>query len=162
MAPWNIKAQSPDDFLTHLYDLYPDTMVEVVRRQSQVLRKPPMTVVKLLDLLSKRDVPKFASNVLFHEYSLDVVQTARKALKKFGRRVKGGRCLEGDRYHLWQQGETITITTKDNRGEILRVQNGEIEGNLSCEDVEVFQIFDRNLEQELAQARNIQLSKPLE
>lgn len=65
LALWNIKAQSPDDFLTHLYDLCPDTMVEVVRRQSQTLKKPPMTVAKLLDLLSKRDVPKFASNVCF-------------------------------------------------------------------------------------------------
>lgn len=67
-------------------------MVEVVRRQSQTLKKPPMTVAKLLDLLSKRDVPKFASNVLFYEYSLGVVQTTKKALKKFGRKaVEGGR-----------------------------------------------------------------------
>lgn len=157
LSPWNIKAQSADDFLTHLYDLYPDTMIEVVRRQSQVLKKPPMTVAKLLGLLSKRDVPKFASKVLFYEYSLDVVQTAKKALKKFGRKaLEEGRCFEGKRYRLWQQGETITITTKHNRGEILRVQNGEIEGNLSFEDVEAFQIFDGGLEQELAKARNIQ------
>jgi hypothetical protein len=89
---------------------------------------------------------------------LGVVQTARKALKKFGTKaLDGGRCLEGERYRLWQQGETVTITAKeDNRGEILRVQNGEIEGNLLFKDVEAFQIFDRNLEQELAQARNIQ------
>jgi hypothetical protein len=52
LARWNIKAQSPDDFLTHLYDLYPDTMIEVVRRQCQVLKKPPMTVAELVDLRS--------------------------------------------------------------------------------------------------------------
>lgn len=163
LAPWNIKAQSPDDFLTHLYDLYPDTMVEVLRRQSQVLKKPPMTVAELLALLSKRDAPKFASNVLFYEYSLGIVQITKKALNKFGRKaLEGGRCFEGERYRLWQQGETVTITTKDNRGEILRVQNGEIEGNLSFEDIEAFQIFDHSLEQELAQTRNIQQSKPIE
>lgn len=163
LAPWNIKAQSADDFLTHLYDLYPDTMIEVVRRQCQGLKKPPMTIAKLLDLLSKRDTPKFASQVLFYEYSLGVVQTAKKALKKFGKKApEGGRCFEGRRYRLWQQGETITITSKeDNREEILRVQNGEIEGNLSFEDVEAFQIFDLCLEQELAQAR-IQQSRQLE
>lgn len=90
------------------------------------------------------------------------MQTTKKALKKFGRKaVEGGRCFEGERYRLWQQGETVTITTKDKRWEILQVQNGEIEGNLSFEDIEAFQIFDRNLEQELAQVKNIQQSKQL-
>lgn len=88
---------------------------------------------------------------MFYEYSLGIVQTARKALKNFGRKaLEGGRCFEGERYRLWQQGETVTITTKDNRGEILRVHNGEIEGNLSFEDIEAFQMFERSLEQELA------------
>jgi len=151
LAPWNIKAQSPDDFLTHLYALYPDTMVEVVRRQSQALKKPPMAVTELLDLLSKRDLPKFASNVLFYEYSLGIVQITKKALTKFGRKaLEGGRCFDGKRYRLWQKQGILTITAMDDRGEILRVQNGEIEGNLSFEDIEAFQIFDRSLEQELA------------
>lgn len=90
LDPWNIKAQSPDDFLTYLYDLYLDRMVEVVRRQSQVLKKPPMTIAELLALLSKRDVPKFASNVLFYEYSLGVVQTTKKALEKIGKKALEG------------------------------------------------------------------------
>jgi len=159
LAPWNIQAQSPDVFLTDLYNLYPEDMVQVIRRQSQALKKPPMSVTELLDLLSKKDganVKQFASNIRFHEYSLGVVQTAKKALMYFGRKGVDYCCsrfLEGKRYRLWQQGGILTITAKDNRGEILRVQDRQIEGNLSAEDVRVFQRFDHQLEQELAQAR---------
>ncbi|XWK86391.1 MAG: PIN domain-containing protein [Phormidium sp.] len=66
LAPWNIKAQSPDEFLCELFDEYPDEMVEVVRRQSQDLKKPPLTVNELLALLS-REVPKFANKVSSYE-----------------------------------------------------------------------------------------------
>ncbi|MCL1467146.1 PIN domain-containing protein [Argonema galeatum] len=66
LAPWNIKAQSPDEFLCNIFDEYPDEMVEVVRRQSQALRKPPLTVNELLGLLSK-DIPEFANNVSSYE-----------------------------------------------------------------------------------------------
>ena len=156
LAPWNVQAQSPDAFLSDLYNLYPDLMVQVVRRQSQALRKPPRTVVELLELLSK-EVPKFASKILFHEYSLGVVQTTKKALSKIGRPApEGGRCYEGQRYKLWQQGETLTITAKDERGEILRVQDGQIEGKIVPEDINAFQIFDQRLEQELAAAKKAQ------
>jgi PIN domain len=69
LAFWNIKAQSPDEFLTDLYNLYPKEMVQVLRRQSQPLKKPPMTVAELLDLLSRKDganVPYFANQVRYH------------------------------------------------------------------------------------------------
>jgi len=66
LEPWNIKARSPDDFLTDMFNKYPDEMVQVLRRQSQALRKPPLTVADLLDLLSK-EVPKFADIVRFYE-----------------------------------------------------------------------------------------------
>jgi predicted nucleic acid-binding protein len=64
LAPWNIKAQSPDNFLSELYDCYSDDMVQVICRQSQALKNPSMTVAQLLDLLSqKAEVPKFASKI---------------------------------------------------------------------------------------------------
>ncbi|MBD2249793.1 PIN domain-containing protein [Nostoc parmelioides] len=63
LAPWNIEAQSPDEFLTNLYNIDPEKMVKVLQRQSQSLRKPPMSFTELLDLLG-REVPDFVRNVL--------------------------------------------------------------------------------------------------
>ncbi|HEY9798831.1 MAG TPA: PIN domain-containing protein [Leptolyngbyaceae cyanobacterium] len=66
LAPWNIQAQSPDEFLTMLYELNPEKMVEVLQRQSQSLKKPPMNLRELLELLN-REVPGFVSNILSHQ-----------------------------------------------------------------------------------------------
>ncbi len=80
-----------------------------------------------------------------------VIETAQKTLTLFGTpAAEGGRSYEGERYRLWMKGQTLTITAKDSRGEILRVQNMEVEGNISSEDVKSFQIFAQRLEQELA------------
>ncbi|MBD2492741.1 PIN domain-containing protein [Nostoc sp. FACHB-280] len=62
LASWNIQAQSPDEFLTRLYNSNPQKMLEVVERQSQSLRKPPMNLVQLLDLLHQV-APNFADLV---------------------------------------------------------------------------------------------------
>lgn len=66
LAPWNIQAQSPDVFLTKLYNSAPGKMVEVVERQSQSLRKPPLNLVELLELLN-REVPNFVNLVLAYK-----------------------------------------------------------------------------------------------
>ncbi|MFB2879717.1 hypothetical protein [Floridanema aerugineum] len=154
LDPWNLKAQSPDDFLTDLFDEYPDEMVKVIQGQSQALNKPPLTVVELLDLLSK-EVPNFASNILFYVYGDFVVQTAKKALSKIGMPApEGGQFYEGERYRLWQKRKILTITAKDGRGDILRVQDKKIESNILCQDVKMFQTFAENLDQELAKTRN--------
>ncbi len=137
----------------------------MIRQQLGNLTPPPSTVAELLDRLEQSNkVPKFAGSIRFREYCDAVVQTAKKVLRSrlAFQAPEGGRCFDGKRYRLWQGQGILTITTMDDRGEILRVQNGEIEGNLLFEDIEAFQIFDRSLEQELAQARNIQQSKPIE
>ncbi|MBC1236839.1 PIN domain-containing protein [Nostoc sp. 2RC] len=153
LARWEIEAQHPDTFLTHLYDLDPDSILQVIQRWSQDLRKPPLTFIQLLALLSK-EVPIFASKILWDEYSQSVFQTAKKALDKLGKvAIEGGLYFEGERYRLWQNRKVLTITAKDNRGEILRVENGTIKGKLSSADVEAFQIFEQSLEQELEQAK---------
>ncbi len=83
------------------------------------------------------------------------MQIAKKALNsQFAKKApEGGRCFEGERYRLWRKGEILTITAKDNRGEILRLENGGIGGYLSSADVEAFQIFEQSLEKELQQAK---------
>ncbi|MEH2144307.1 PIN domain-containing protein [Nostoc sp.] len=62
LAPWQIKAKSPDEFLTELYNLYPQQMIEVLQRQSQSLKKPPISFFELLELLS-REAPRFTNNI---------------------------------------------------------------------------------------------------
>jgi predicted nucleic acid-binding protein len=63
--PEGIEAQSPDEFLCHLFDLDPDGMVQLVREQAKALRRPPRSLAELLSGLSKV-VPDFASNVSDH------------------------------------------------------------------------------------------------
>ncbi|BCL34386.1 hypothetical protein NSMS1_08330 [Nostoc sp. MS1] len=62
LSPWNIQAQSPDEFLVMLCGLNQEKMIEVLQRQSQGLKKPPMTLKELLELLN-REVPGFVSNI---------------------------------------------------------------------------------------------------
>lgn len=165
LATWGIKAWHPDDFLSYLDDLFPEEILQVIRQQLEGLTPPPYTVAELLDKLEQSNkVPKFAGSIRFREYCDAVVQTAKKVLKSrlAFQAPEGGQCSDGKRYRLWQGQGILTITAMDDRGEILRVQDGEIEGNLLFEDIEAFQIFDRRLEQELAQIRNIQQSKPIE
>lgn len=152
LEPYGIEVQHPDVFLTQLFDNDPESMVEVIRQQAEDLKNPPQTVAEIIEKLEKNNrVPEFASKVRFYEYCDLLIETAKKALTVLGTpAAEGGRSYEGDRYRLWMKGQTLTITAKDSRGEILRVQNMEIEGNISSEDVKLFQIFAQRLEQELA------------
>lgn len=58
LSPWEVDAQSPDVFLTHLFDLDPDVMAEVIIRQARDLVRPPWTPTELLDHLGSQ-VPVF-------------------------------------------------------------------------------------------------------
>jgi hypothetical protein len=59
---FRVEAQSADQFLTALYDLFPESMVEVLQTQVSWLRNPPMSVADLLNLLEK-SVPNFVSRL---------------------------------------------------------------------------------------------------
>jgi predicted nucleic acid-binding protein len=147
LTPWNIKAQSPDDFLCELFNEYPDEMVQVIQNQVQRYRRHPRTFLELLDKLSKQ-IPKFTRQLILYEYSESIFQITNKALSLLGRQTgEGGRYLDGERYQLFQNKGILTITAKDNRGKILQVKNSKIQGNLSSADVEAFQIFAQNLEE---------------
>ncbi|MDJ0618276.1 MAG: PIN domain-containing protein [Calothrix sp. MO_192.B10] len=66
LTPWNITAQSPDDFLSDLFDKYPEEMVQVIGKQSQKYRRQPLNADELLSLLSKTDganLPKFVAKI---------------------------------------------------------------------------------------------------
>jgi predicted nucleic acid-binding protein len=65
LAPWNIIAQSPDEFLSDLLEEYPDSIVDLLQQQSQKYKNPPKTFTELINFLGeKAGTPKFASNIL--------------------------------------------------------------------------------------------------
>jgi predicted nucleic acid-binding protein len=158
LAPWGIEAWHADDFLVYLDEQNPGTMIKIIGEQSNEL-KVPKSVPEIIDKLEttnlnrKNRVPKFTRTIRCQFYGDVIVQIAKKALDIGIVAPEGGRYYEGTRYRLWQKGEILTITAKDNRGEILRFENGEIGGYLSSADVEAFQMFEQSLEQELEEAK---------
>ncbi|MES1173663.1 MAG: PIN domain-containing protein [Myxococcales bacterium] len=63
--PDGVEAQSPDEFLSNLFDLDPDGIVELLRDQAAALKKPPRTFDDVVAALAKT-VPAFAAAVLKH------------------------------------------------------------------------------------------------
>ncbi|MEH2269686.1 MAG: hypothetical protein V7K68_14815 [Nostoc sp.] len=49
--------------------------------------------------------------------------------------------------------QLVASMTKDNQGEILRVENGKIQGSILSKDIKAFQRFEQSFEQELEQAK---------
>jgi PIN domain len=62
LSAFEIEAQSPDDFLVHLFYLDPELMIRIVKIQAGGLRKPPKTVLEMLRELEKQ-VPIFVGLV---------------------------------------------------------------------------------------------------
>jgi len=63
--PDGVEAQSPDEFLSNLFDLDPDGIVELLRDQAAALKKPPRTFDEVIAALAKT-VPGFAGAILKH------------------------------------------------------------------------------------------------
>ncbi len=62
LSPFSIEAQSPDHFLTNLYDLDPDAMVQIIMEEANELRNPPQSVERVLETLAQQ-APNFVSQV---------------------------------------------------------------------------------------------------
>ncbi len=54
LAPFNVEAVAPDDFVLDAIDLWPGAVVRVVEEQAAALRKPPHTVAELLEKLREQ------------------------------------------------------------------------------------------------------------
>lgn len=52
LDPFGIEAQTPDEFLTHLLDLNPRSLVKILTEQAQDLDNPPMSVQEVLEDLA--------------------------------------------------------------------------------------------------------------
>ncbi|MFV8750913.1 PIN domain-containing protein [Nannocystaceae bacterium ST9] len=63
--PEGLEAQSPDEFLSNLFDLDPEAMTTLVEAQAAKLRKPPRTFDEMLTGLGKL-VPNFAVLIRDH------------------------------------------------------------------------------------------------
>lgn len=63
--PEGIEAQHPDEFLSNLFDLDPDSMTALVVDQAAALKNPPRTFDEILAALGKL-VPDFATSVRVH------------------------------------------------------------------------------------------------
>ena len=57
LYPYRIEAQHPGEFLTHLIDLAPWTICEIVRQQREDLCNPPVSAEELLRTLEKQGLP---------------------------------------------------------------------------------------------------------
>lgn len=62
LASFEVEAQSPDDFLIHLFYLDRDLIIKILLEQAGDLRNPSKTVFELLDTLAQH-APAFAELV---------------------------------------------------------------------------------------------------
>lgn len=60
LEPFNIEAQSPDQFVLDVVNLAPARVAAVIQQQSAALRNPPRTVDELLEDLSN-SLPRAAA-----------------------------------------------------------------------------------------------------
>lgn len=63
--PDGIEAQSPDEFLSNLFDLSPEGIANLLRKQASTLKHPPRSFEELLTGLS-RIAPEFVAGVREH------------------------------------------------------------------------------------------------
>ena len=72
LEPYGVEAQSPDEFLVSLFDLYPSLMVGIIERQAANLKNPPATVERVLDTLAV-DAPSFVAQIRNARQSLSLI-----------------------------------------------------------------------------------------
>lgn len=62
--PEGLEAQSPDAFLSDIFDLDPPAMIELLEKQAADKTKPPMTAREIIARLEKTNCPDFAALVI--------------------------------------------------------------------------------------------------
>ena len=60
---YGIEAQHPDEFISHLFDLEPYTVLTAVERQIQKLQNPPVSTAEFLMFLKQLQMPKTANHL---------------------------------------------------------------------------------------------------
>ena len=65
LLPDGVEAQTADEFLGNLFDLAPDDIVDILKTQAALMRKPRRSIEDLLAGLAKT-VPEFVAQVRAH------------------------------------------------------------------------------------------------
>jgi predicted nucleic acid-binding protein len=79
LSPYNIEAQTPDEFLEYLYDMFPDAMARIIIEQNAARRKPPETLHRTLERLA-RSAPRFAALMRTHRRVAQALEQERGAV----------------------------------------------------------------------------------
>ncbi|WP_305787764.1 PIN domain-containing protein [Symbioplanes lichenis] len=66
LAPYDVEAVSPDDFLLDQLDLYPAVTIRALEAQAAAHRREPKTVPGILAALERCGLPGFAAEVRRH------------------------------------------------------------------------------------------------
>ncbi len=143
---WHKKAMSADNFLTYLYELFPDRMIKVVHRQAKAKTKPPTTISELLDILD-RSTSNFANNIRYHEKKWELAKVIQKVVHIFGRESSNGKkYLEGNQYCIWIDKQSVGITSKSCGRDILRICGKQANSYLALKDMIIFEKFMKEVE----------------
>jgi predicted nucleic acid-binding protein len=67
LAPYHVKAISPDDFVLHVIEHDADTVIETTAKHRASLKRPPKTVDEYLAALGKQGLPKTVAFLREHE-----------------------------------------------------------------------------------------------
>lgn len=60
---YGLEAQHPDEFITHLIDLSPETVCMAIRKHRLSLKNPPKTVGEYLETLKKQSLDQVAAQL---------------------------------------------------------------------------------------------------
>lgn len=86
LAPFEVEAQSPDEFLIHLFHRNSEHVLEIVEDQAASLRNPPRTIVELLDKLAQH-APNFVDLIRQHQDGWSAYQAIEQRYRNANRKL---------------------------------------------------------------------------
>lgn len=70
LAPYNLTAQHPDDFILDLIDLNVGAVIQAARDHRASLKNPPLSVEHYLDCLLRQGLPQTVSELRRHSFMI--------------------------------------------------------------------------------------------
>lgn len=63
LASWGVVVREPDEYLTEMFDQYPDELVGIVGEMASDRSNPPMTAIEITGALERAGAPVFAARL---------------------------------------------------------------------------------------------------